>query len=296
MEVVKDTASPDEKVTRDLNVADCRVSSGTDKLLNPGEVEVVPADILTDQQKVQYVNKKTVRKSLPSILDSIDDQMETSDPLFVQYTQVFNHFAPLEEVEQPNPEPKKKEEGQSEGDLYRNEGDEEPVITDEDFRKGLSKKQLKKLRRPTVSLVRFAVDTTLLVEMDDCNPPDPIFLVHLKAYRNTDQIPTHWREVRNYLSSKRDVPKLSYELPKYIQDTGIQSLLESNDTFLRRRMQENVRPKLGKLNLDYQKLHDAFFKYQAKPLLTKFGEIYYEGKEHNTNMNTRRPGELSDEL
>ena len=30
-------------------------------------------------------------------------------------------------------------------------------------------------------------------------------------------------------------------------------------------MREGVQPKMGKVDIDYQKLHDAFFKFQTKP-------------------------------
>lgn len=41
---------------------------------------------------------------------------------------------------------------------------------------------------------------------------------------------------------------------------------------------ERARPKLGKIDIDYQKLHDAFFKWQTKPEMTIMGELYFEGK------------------
>lgn len=56
------------------------------------------------------------------------------------------------------------------------------------------------------------------------------------------------------------------------------------------------RPKMSKMDIDYQVLHDAFFKFQTKPLLTKHGELYYEGKEFEVKMKEQRPGALSDEL
>ena len=43
-------------------------------------------------------------------------------------------------------------------------------------------------------------------------------------------------------------------------------------------MRAMARPKLGKIDIDYQKLHDAFFKWQTKPAMTMMGELYYEGK------------------
>lgn len=38
-----------------------------------------------------------------------------------------------------------------------------------------------------------------------------------------------------------------------------------------------MNPRLGKIDIDYQVLHDAFFKYQLKSNLTVFGDIFYEG-------------------
>lgn len=61
-------------------------------------------------------------------------------------------------------------------------------------------------------------------------------------------------------------------------------------------MRERVRPKMGRIDIDYQKLHDAFFKWQTKPQMTKMGELYYEGKELEAQMKDKKPGNLSDEL
>jgi splicing factor 3B subunit 2 len=40
-----------------------------------------------------------------------------------------------------------------------------------------------------------------------------------------------------------------------------------------------MQPKTGKIDIDYQVLHDAFFKYQTKPKMTRHGDLYFEGKE-----------------
>lgn len=45
---------------------------------------------------------------------------------------------------------------------------------------------------------------------------------------------------------------------------------------MKSKMREKVRPKMGKIDIDYQKLHDAFFKWQTKPKLTIHGDLYYE--------------------
>jgi splicing factor 3B subunit 2 len=114
-------------------------------------------------------------------------------------------------------------------------------------------------------------------------------------------VPTHWSLKREYLSSKRGIEKAPFELPKFIKDTGIMEMRDSvrekeeNQT-LKSRMRERVQPKMGKLDIDYQKLHDAFFRFQTKPTMTMYGEVYYEGKEYEINLKGRRPGELSEEL
>lgn len=104
------------------------------------------------------------------------------------------------------------------------------------------------------------------------------------------------------------------------QATGVmemrQALEEKEDAkSLKQKTRERVRPKMGKLTIDYQKLHDAFFKWQTKPKMTIHGDLYYEvcrclcladysvyyynfiqGKEFETRLRQKKPGDLSDEL
>jgi splicing factor 3B subunit 2 len=53
---------------------------------------------------------------------------------------------------------------------------------------------------------------------------------------------------------------------------------------------------MGKIDIDYQTLHDAFFKFQKKPKLTIHGDLYYEGKEYEIRMRGYKPGRISPEL
>ena len=67
-------------------------------------------------------------------------------------------------------------------------------------------------------------------------------------------------------------------IPEFIRRTGItemrEAIREKEDSMkMRQKMRERVQPKMGKLNIDYQKLHDAFFKYQEKPALTSHGDM-----------------------
>jgi splicing factor 3B subunit 2 len=100
------------------------------------------------------------------------------------------------------------------------------------------------------------------------------------------------------MAGKRGVEKPPFKLPDFIEATGIakirQAIMERiADQSLKAKNREKVHPKMGKLDIDYQVLHDAFFKYAKKPLLSKHSDMYYEGKEYEAKMMTKRPGQLS---
>jgi splicing factor 3B subunit 2 len=65
---------------------------------------------------------------------------------------------------------------------------------------------------------------------------------------------------------------------------------------LQGKLRERHHPKLGRLDIDYQKLHDAFFRYQTKPAFSSHGDIYFEGKEFETRLRMRKPGVVTEEL
>lgn len=78
-----------------------------------------------------------------------------------------------------------------------------------------------------------------------------------------------------YLQGKRGIEKPPFDLPDFIKKTGIMemraSLQEKEDQrTLKAKMRERARPKLGKIDIDYQKLHDAFFKLVICFILTIF--------------------------
>ena len=102
-----------------------------------------------------------------------------------------------------------------------------------------------------------------------------------QATRNTVVVPRHWCFKRKYLQGKRGIEKPPFDLPDFIKATGItemrMALQEKEDQkTLKAKMRERVRPKMGKIDIDYQKLHDAFFKWQTKPKMTIHGDLYYE--------------------
>ncbi len=130
---------------------------------------------------------------------------------------------------------------------------------------------------------------------------DPRLLVHLKGYKNTIPVPKHWSQKRKFLMGKRGAEKPPFQLPSFIAATGIEKIRanvmeKESAKKLKGKLKEKMQPKMGKIDIDYQVLHDAFFKYQTKPFLTRHGDIYYEGKEHEAMLREKRPGQLSAEL
>lgn len=165
----------------------------------------------------------------------------------------------------------------------------------------LSKKKRKERDKLSVAELKALVKKPELVDWTDTSASDPRLLVHIKSYRNVVPVPAHWSLKREYLSSKRGVEKPPFSLPKFIKDTGIAEMRDAvlekqNEATLKQKQRDRVQPKMGKLDIDYQKLYEAFFRFQTKPELTRYGEVYYEGKEYETNLRHLRPGELSDEL
>ena len=146
-----------------------------------------------------------------------------------------------------------------------------------------SKTKLKKASRLNVAELKSLVKKPEIVEWTDVSAPDPKLLVTLKAIRNGIPVPAHWSNKRHYLEGKRGVEKSRFVLPDYIATTGVGAMRQAaqearEGQTLKQQMRQRVQPKMGRLDIDYQKLHDAFFRYQTKQLMTRYGETYFEGK------------------
>ena len=241
----------------------------------------------------------------PAVVKSQDDnisQLDISsidisedDPNYAMFKDIMDKFAANigdEEGGQVNT---------VKGEVFYDEDDEIPDEDGESAEQKLSKKKRKERDKLSVAELKALVKKPDLVDWTDTSASDPRLLVHIKSYRNVVPVPNHWSLKREYLSSKRGVEKPPFSLPKFIQETGIaemrDAVLEKQaDASLKQKQRERVQPKMGKLDIDYQKLYEAFFRHQTKPELTRYGEVYYEGKEYETNLRHLRPGELSDEL
>ncbi|KAK7706194.1 hypothetical protein SLS57_009733 [Botryosphaeria dothidea] len=222
----------------------------------------------------------------------IQDDITDDDPLFEQFKGVLERFQRSKGDDNENQVTQKPE-------IYFDE-DEVPE-EDDNQPKPMSKKKKKEMNKLSVAELKALVRKPDLVEWTDVSSPDPRLLVAIKSHRNVVPVPTHWSLKREYLSSKRGIEKPPFALPKFIQETGIaemrDAVLEKQDQqSLKQKQRERVQGKINKLDIDYQKLYEAFFRFQTKPELTRYGEVYYEGKEYETNLRHLRPGELSEEL
>ncbi|KAI9852045.1 MAG: hypothetical protein M1838_002014 [Thelocarpon superellum] len=221
--------------------------------------------------------------------------MDENDPMYADFKGILDRFNATEQTTDV---------AETKGEVFYDDDDEIPDEEDmlaKDGEKKLSKKDRKAQSKLSVAELKALVPKPETVEWTDTSASDPRLLVHIKAYRNVVPVPQHWSLKREYLSSKRGVEKPAFSLPKFIQETGIaemrDAVLEKQDqASLKQKQRERVQPKMGKLDIDYQKLYEAFFRFQTKPELTRYGEVYYEGKEYETNLRHLRPGELSEEL
>ncbi|KAH7160600.1 hypothetical protein EDB81DRAFT_643949 [Dactylonectria macrodidyma] len=226
----------------------------------------------------------------PALDDSLDE-----DPAFAMYKDIFTKFgASLQDDEVA-----KEANAGNQGTVFFGDDDEIPDEDDESGPPKLSKKKRKQLNKLSIAELKALVKIPEVVEWQDTSASDPRLLVQIKAQRNVVPVPTHWSLKREYLSSKRGIEKPPFRLPKFIAETGItemrDAVLEKQaEQSLKQKQRERVAPKMGKLDIDYQRLYDAFFRFQTKPELTRFGEVYYEGKESEVDYQHFRPGDLSE--
>ena len=226
-----------------------------------------------------------------------DFELPPDDPLYQQFAEVFEKFREQNEnaADPALREPEKPEVFYDDDDNIQGEDEEEET------QKRLSKKARKAASKLSIAELKAIVRKPEMVEWTDTSAQDPKLLVNIKSARNVVPVPDHWSLKREYLSSKRGIEKPGFALPKFIAETGISDMRDAvlekqAEASLKQRQRERVQPKMGKLDIDYQKLYEAFFRRQTKPQLTGYGDTYREGKEYETNLRHLKPGNLSEEL
>jgi len=245
-------------------------------------------------------------------IEYIDEDPKTKSKFYEEFKNVFEYFVIPKKEKKENQE----DDGEDENNLELNEDNynnnnnqnygEYPGAADyraenecREESKKLSKKKRKLLNRMKISDLKQKTNHPEVVEAWDCTAQDPVLLVYLKSLKNSIQVPQHWSQKRKFLQNKRGSLKPPFQLPEFIEATGISKVrdtLSADRKNLKTKMRERMQPKLGKLDIDYQILHDAFFKHQTKPPLTIFGDLYYENKEYENKMKIYKPGRISEKL
>ncbi|KAL9247112.1 hypothetical protein vseg_020577 [Gypsophila vaccaria] len=242
------------------------------------------------QQVVEHVEIKYV-----------PEKADLDDALLEDFKDVFEKFS-FKELEGDEANDKKVEADQEAAAKKKADSDSDSDEQEsEQKEKGISNKKKKLQRRMKIAELKQVCRRPDVVEIWDATASDPKLLVFLKSYRNTVPVPRHWCQKRKYLQGKRGIEKQPFQLPDFIAATGIekirQAYIEKEDSKkLKQKQRERMQPKMGKMDIDYQVLHDAFFKYQTKPKLTTYGDMYYEGKEFEVKLREMKPGTLSKDL
>ncbi|KAK1832722.1 hypothetical protein QBC39DRAFT_348061 [Podospora conica] len=239
---------------------------------------------------------KTIEPDGPIEVEA-DDLAMVDDPAFASYKTILEKFGLAHEDDDVTREAN----AGNKGEVFFDQDDDIPDDDEEGAVERMSKKKRKKLNKLSIAELKALVKNPEVVEWQDVSSSDPRLLVQIKAQRNIVPVPTHWSLKREYLSSKRGIEKPPFKLPKFIAETGItemrDAVLEKQaEQSLKQKQRERVQPKMGKLDIDYQKLYDAFFRHQTKPELTRFGDVYHEGKEWEADYRVFKAGEISEAL
>lgn len=223
--------------------------------------------------------------------------------LLKQYSSILNHFIANHS---DKTEINKASEGNNNKKLNNNDEDsDDDDIDGESINSNSSKKQntIKKFntKKQKLSLADLKLISSKpeIVENWDTTAPNPLYLVELKAVKNTIPVFKHWTNKSSFLSNKRGITSSRYKLPEYIENTGIAAFRDPetiDSRILKVKAKHKVNPKIGRMEIKYDALYDAFFVHQIKPKLSKLGEIFYEGKEFEEKLKAFQPGRLSDRL
>lgn len=259
-----------------------------------------PSDVSSTHDSLEDSNGSSSKVSnhAPSTLDL--SALPENDEMFAAFSDVFARYQAAQTPAEATDNSGKGEVIYSDEEAM-SESDEEDAAKDALHAK-LSKRKQRQLRRLTVAELKQLVRKPDLVEWEDVTANDPKMLVQLKSVRNSIPVPPHWNLKRDYLQNKKGMEKPPFQLPPYIAATGIAEMKDAlkekeSEQTLKAKTRERAQPKVGKIVIDYRKLHDAFFRFQTKPeSLTGYGEAYYEGKEFETKFKERKPGDLSDAL
>ena len=256
------------------------------------KLEYQPIEDIEVEKPFKEKNKKSNNKEIDSemqkVFDLFEKKIENQNKKIESLTKEKQPNAPKEKIQKEN---------------IKNSDDDSSSESDKELKFEESRKKRKKIIKEqgqsSLADLKSKAPYPEVVEPWDTNASDPELLIHFKCMPNTVPVPIHWAQNGKYLQSQRGKVRKPYKLPDYIEATGISRirLIELPvHISLQQKTRRRMRPKLGRTDIDYQILYDAFFKYQTKKRLTKLGEVYYEGKETDKRMSKFRPEKLSRNL
>jgi len=261
-----------------------------------------------DGASASVKREQGVAAAAASDTEFVADAVDLSNPAMAEFAEIFQRFQKLSEEAAGVVE-----EEEAEGEAAAHEKSKDERIDDElreqsgegaaagEGGETLSRRKQKLRDRLAISELKQLVAKPEVVELHDAASADPKLLVYLKSYRNSVPVPAHWCQKRKYLQNKRGFEKPPFQLPACIENTGITKMRgaqmeKDKDATNKQKQRAKMQPKMGKIDIDYQILHDAFFRYQTKPHMTEHGALYYEGREHELKMTDKRPGVFSQAL
>ncbi|KAF3990699.1 hypothetical protein FT663_01544 [Candidozyma haemuli var. vulneris] len=252
------------------------------------ETSIVPEA----SEKIDSVDAKPNDKPDAVNGNTKSDVLPLDEDLASDFQHVFRRF------EEPSAPKQSLQVTKSNTEYYSDSSSDDS--SDEEFEKPLSRRQQRLRNKVSIAELKASTDKPNAVAWYDADAPDPYLCVAFKTSFNAVGVPSHWSQKKDYLSGKKGFEVPPFRLPKYIQDTGIAEMRNYDPDTLKKQQRERVQPKMGKLDIDYQKLHDAFFKFQTKPRHLKFGELYWEGREksdqYRESVTHMRPGVVSKRL
>ncbi|SCV99457.1 LAFE_0A03598g1_1 [Lachancea fermentati] len=258
------------------------------------------------QELVTFLDETRQEKKTNGLNNNDLDKIGKPTVLSEQYSTVFARFQNQESSQDNSksipPKLKRHEEGEN---IIK-------VTTDAETSTNLSKKKLRKINKPSLSQLKSLVSYPQVIQWYDCDAKDPELLADIKSQKNVVPVPSHWQLKREYLSGRSVLAKKPFELPDIIQQTNIEEMRntlptpqQAEENSLKDTARARIQPKLGSLDIDFKKLHDAFFKLGSKwkpDIMLAFGDIYYENRNLDDEARWRkmelemRPGRISDKL
>lgn len=116
-----------------------------------------------------------------------------------------------------------------------------------------------------------------LVSRKDLNAPFPFLLVKIKSDFNIVNFPFN-SETNGEIISRSSLNQSKYVIPPNVLLANISALkkidFENQEKKIKKMKIGELSKAIIKINVDYQKMHDSFFKYDYEPKLSIYGEIF----------------------